>query len=89
MSGVWRAGIGGGVECWGIRGMACGNRSGVECWDKGNGVAGNMMSINNISILVVGVLGTTRMLMLVTFKRLGATGWSLCPRTKPGLWLTP
>ena len=78
-----------GVECWGIRGMACGNRSGVECWDKGNGVAGNMMSINNISILVVGVLGTTRMLMLVIFKRLGATGWSLCPRTKPGLWPTP
>ena len=57
--------------------------------DKGNGVAGNMMSINNISILVVGVLGTTRMLMLVIFKRLGATGWSLCPRTKPGLWPTP
>ena len=57
--------------------------------DKGNGVAGNMMSINNISILVVGVLGTTRMLMLVIFKRLGATGWSLCPRTKPDLWLTP
>ena len=27
-----------GVECWGIRGMACGNRSGVECWDKGNDV---------------------------------------------------
>lgn len=57
--------------------------------DKGNGVAGNMMSINNISILVVGILGTTRMLMLVIFKRLGATGWSLCPRTKPGLWPTP
>ena len=78
-----------GVECWGIRGMACGNRSGVECWDKGNGVAGNMMSINNISILVVGILGTTRMLMLVIAKGLGATGWSLCPRTKPGLWPTP
>ena len=75
VSGVWRAGIGGGVECWGD--------------DKGNGVAGNMMSINNISILVVGILGTTRMLMLVIFKRLGATGWSLCPRTKPGLWPTP
>lgn len=25
--------------------------------DKGNGVAGNMMSINNISILVVGGIG--------------------------------
>ena len=48
--------------------------------DKGNGVAGNMMSINNIGILVVGVLGTTRMLMLVIFKRLGATGWNLCAR---------
>lgn len=48
-----------------------------------------MMSINNISILVVGILGTTRMLMLVIFKRLGTTGWSLCPRTKPGLWPTP
>ena len=57
--------------------------------DKGNGVAGNMMSINNISILVVGILGTTRMLMLVIAKGLGATGWSLCPRTKPGLWPTP
>ena len=80
----------------GIRGMACGNRSGVECWDKGNGVreqeqcgmlgdkgngvAGNMMSINNISILVVGILGTTRMLMLVIAKGLGATGWNLCAR---------
>ena len=67
---VWNAGI----REW------CRNRSGVECRDKGNGVAGNMMSINNISILVVGVLGTTRMLMLVIFKRLGATGWNLCAR---------
>lgn len=74
VSGVWRAGIG---AVWNAGD------------DKGNGVAGNMMSINNISILVVGVLGTTRMLMLVIFKRLGATGWSLCPRTKPGLWPTP
>ena len=65
MSGVWRAGTG---AVWNA-GM-----------DKGNGVAGNMMSINNISILVVGVLGTTRMLMLVIFKRLGATGWNLCAR---------
>lgn len=73
VSGVWRAGIG---AVW---------NAGV----KGNGVAGNMMSINKISILVVGILGTTRMLMLVIFKRLGATGWSLCPRTKPGLWPTP
>ena len=79
VSGVWRAGTGVVWNAW-IRGMACGNRSGVECWDKGNGVAGNMMSINNISILVVGVLGTTRMLMLVIFKRLGATGWNLCAR---------
>ena len=76
---MWNAGI----REW------CRNRSGVECRDKGNGVAGNMMSINNISILVVGILGTTRMLMLVIFKRLGATGWSLRPRTKPGLWPTP
>lgn len=74
VSGVWRAGIG---AVWNA-GM-----------DKGNGVAGNMMSINNISILVVGILGTTRMLMLVIAKGLGATGWSLCPRTKPGLWPTP
>ena len=64
VSGVWRAGIG---VVW---------NAGV----KGNGVAGNMMSINNISILVVGVMGTTRMLMLVIFKRLGATGWNLCAR---------
>ena len=63
------------MECWGIRGMACGNRRWCGMLgDKGNGVAGNMMSINNISILVVGILGTTRMLMLVIFKRLGATG---------------
>lgn len=47
--------------------------------DKGNGVAGNMMSINNISILVVGVLGTTRMLMLVIAKGLGATGLEPLP----------
>ena len=89
MSGVWRAGIG---AVWnaGIRGMACGNRRWCGMLgDKGNGVAGNMMSINNISILVVGILGTTRMLMLVIAKGLGATGWSLCPRTKPGLWPTP
>ena len=95
---VWNAGDkGNGVReqevVWnaGIRGMARGNRSDVEMLgdDKGNGVAGNMMSINNISILVVGVLGTTRMLMLVIAKGLGATGWSLCPRTKPGLWPTP
>lgn len=33
--------------------LACGHRSGVECRDKGNGVAGNIMSINEISILVV------------------------------------
>ena len=59
MSGVWRAGIG---AVWNA-GM-----------DKGNGVAGNMMSINNIGIPVVGILGTTRMLMLVIFKRLGDTG---------------
>lgn len=78
------------VECWGDKGN--GVREQEVVWnagDKGNGVAGNMMSINNISILVVGILGTTRMLMLVIFKRLGATGWSLCPRTKPGLWPTP
>ena len=33
--------------------LACGHRSGVECRDKGNGVAGNKLSINEISILVV------------------------------------
>ena len=35
--------------------LACGHRSGVECRDKGgmDGVAGNKLSINEISILVV------------------------------------
>ena len=33
--------------------LACGHRSGVECRDKGNGVAGNKLSISEISILVV------------------------------------
>lgn len=80
-----------GVECWGDKGNGVREQEwcGMLGDDKGNGVAGNMMSINNISILVVGVLGTTRMLILVIFKGLGATGWSLRPRTKPGLWLTP
>ena len=39
-----------------------------------------MMSINDISILVVGILGTTGMLMLVIANGLGATGWNLCAR---------
>ena len=29
-----RGGNRSGVECWGIRRMACGNRSGVECWGR-------------------------------------------------------
>ena len=85
----WRAGIG---AVWNAGVKGNGVREQEVVWnagDKGNGVAGNMMSINNISILVVGILGTTRMLMLVIAKGLGATGWSLCPRTKPGLWPTP